>query len=375
MTATAPADLLLDGGLVITMDRSRTVRPGGWIAVTGGQIRGAGPASMPHPPARRVRDCRGTVVLPGFVNTHHHLASTLLRGVLPDSAIGADPDLRQRLTRAEDADAVYDGVRLAAAELALSGVTTTVDSLAAWRGTERSDGALRAARDSGLRVWHAVAFSDRTDLVHPDHHHTPRSAEAEFARLHDVYAGGLVAVVPEALSLPRCSDALLVAVHALAEILFCMHLTYSRAFAAWSDRELGRPALVHLDALGVVDERFLGAHPIHVDDAEREVLARCGGAVAYCAVSNMLIGAQPLALRAFLDRGVRVGLGLDHPNHGHDMFETLKMSVLAQKQLTGDAAFGGPGLALELATIGGARALGAADRIARSRWASRRTSS
>jgi 5-methylthioadenosine/S-adenosylhomocysteine deaminase len=84
-------------------------------------------------------------------------------------------------------------------------------------------------------------------------------------------------------------------------------------------------------------------------------LTRTG--VAYCPVDNMLIACGVAPVAKLLRAGVRLGLGVDQPNDGHNYFELMKLGILLQRAGTLDAAFGSPELALELATIGGARAL------------------
>jgi 5-methylthioadenosine/S-adenosylhomocysteine deaminase len=97
---------------------------------------------------------------------------------------------------------------------------------------------------------------------------------------------------------------------------------------------------------------------VYLDDDEIRRYGAAGAAAAYCAVSNMFIGSGHADLTRLRAAGVRLGLGLDHPNHGHNFFETMKMSLLAQKQRLGDADAGVPAEMLEMATIGGAAALG-----------------
>jgi 5-methylthioadenosine/S-adenosylhomocysteine deaminase len=362
----APA-LILCGATIVTMDGARRVIPDGYLAVSRGRIVDLGPASSLSERERaEAVHLGGRALLPGFVNTHHHLHETLLRGVAEDQNLTvawARDEAHWRALRATDEPACFAATLLACAELMRSGVTSTADSLLPWRGWRKSEGALRAAHDSGLRVVHCVAFIDRTEMIPREVQFSTDQARAHLDALREAFGHGLVAVEPEALSLPRASDGLIRALHAEASRTFAMHLTYSREFERWALDNLGRTAVEHLAGLGVVDRKLLGAHPVYLDDREIGLLAAGGARTAYCAVSNMLIGTGVAPLRPLLDAGVPVGLGLDFPNHGNNMFETMKFSVLAQKLLARDATVGSAALALELATIGGARALGMEDSI------------
>jgi 5-methylthioadenosine/S-adenosylhomocysteine deaminase len=356
---------VLTGALVVTMDAERRVVRSGHVVLEDGRIAAVGPGPAPDGPGE-VIDVAGAVVLPGFVNTHHHLADFLVRGTAPDYAYTVAWTRRDDHWKGAavvgEAEA-YGATLLSAAELIRSGVTTTTDSLTAWRGRHKSEGALRAAHDSGLRVAHTVAFIDRTTMVPTEFQYAPSEARAEYERLRSLFERDRVTVGSEPLSLPRASDELIRALHDPDGGLHAMHLTYSQEFADWSVREYGRTAIEHLDSLGVVDDRLIGAHPIYLTNVEVAIMAARGASGAFCAVSNMLIGVGILPLHRMRAAGVTVGLGLDYPNHGHNMFETMKMSVLSQKSRELDATVGSAGLALELATIEGAKALGLADRV------------
>lgn len=356
----------ITNGSIVTMDPERRVLQPGHVRLIDGRIDAVGPGPGAPRADDEVIDVGGDLVLPGFVNTHHHLSSTLMRGCEPVLALGVGTtrdDVRIRAILAEGEEEVLAGVRLAYLSLIRSGVTTTTDSQGAWRGTRRADGALRGAAESGLRVVFSPAFTDRTEIIPASHRHDARSAVGELTRLREAHESDRVEVVPEALSLPRASDELIRGLRDAHEGRFAMHLTYSAEFDRWARRTLGRPAVLHLQRLGVLDERFLGAHPVHLDDDELAAYARSGAGAAYCAVSNMAIGAAHLPLGRLTAAGVPVGLGLDHPNDGHDLFETMKMTLFAQRQLEGEGSAWPAERALELATLGGAAALHLEDEI------------
>lgn len=358
--------IVINNGLVVTMDPHHTVYAGGHVAVENGVITAVGPEAVPAASDDMIIDGTGCAILPGFVNTHHHLAATLLRGVAPDRPLRVQASTEtpsMRLHRAQGEEECYAGAMLGFVELTRSGVTTTTDSQSPWKGMGKNDGSLRAANESGLRVVYSPAFVNRTEMVPSEHHFDVDEAIAEFERLRSRWSSDRVTVIPEVMSLPRGTDELITRLAQAGDGRMAMHLTYSSEFAAWALQEYGHTAIEHLDRLGVLGEGFLGAHPIYLTDREIQIYADRGAAGAYCSVSNMLIGVGHLPLTRMRDAGIRMGLGLDYPNHTHNFFETIKMSLLSQKQLAQDASLGDPGEALRWATIDGAAALGLDDRI------------
>lgn len=355
----------LTNAVVVTMDATRRVLAPGHVVIAGDTIVDVGSGPMPVDTTDAI-DLHGALIVPGFVNTHHHLAATLLRGLSSRSGLsvaGRSDDRRGALQLANDEAASYAGALLASISLLRSGVTTTTDSQAPFRGLGKCDGSLRAAHDGGLRVVFSPAFVNRTEMVPASFQYDIDSALAELERLRARWSFDKVCVIPEALSLPRATDELVKALHHAGDGKLHMHLTYSEEFVRWAARELGCTAIEHLDRLGVLGPGFLGAHPVYLTDEEVRIYGDRGAAGAYCAVSNMFIGTGHLDLARLRHAGVRMGLGLDHPNHGHDFFETMKMSFVAQNQLRHEGDTVDPAAMLEMATIGGAAALGLEEQI------------
>jgi 5-methylthioadenosine/S-adenosylhomocysteine deaminase len=313
-----------------------------------------------------VIDARDRVVIPGFVNSHDHLVGVFVRGLGRDRFINVgvgcpeDP-LSKPVREAVDEEAAYHGTRLALLELQKSGVTTTTDSQPAYRGMERrADGTLRAMTESGIRALFTRASHNRTTYVSPEKHDDVDRALAELERLHRTWANDRIEVGAEAHGLHRVEAELLKELKEWARktgVHFTMHLSFSKEAADHAVERFGRPLMLLLEDWGVLDNLFLGYHPIWVNDAEIAAIARSGAGVAYCPVDNMLIACGVAPVGRLLKAGVRLGLGIDQPNDGHNYFELMKVAILLQRIAGLDPGFGSPELALELATIGGARAL------------------
>ncbi len=137
-----------------------------------------------------------------------------------------------------------------------------------------------------------------------------------------------------------------------------------RARRAWV-APYGRHPVAELAELGVLGPETVIAHAVLVDDSEIAILAATGASVAHCPRSNALLGCGIAPLGALRRAGVPVGIGTDGPSSALDLdcFAELRAAILLQRAATGDPAALGTADALRLATLGGAEALGLADRI------------
>jgi 5-methylthioadenosine/S-adenosylhomocysteine deaminase len=359
-------DLLLSGGLVVTVNAEREMFHDGFVAVRNGVIVAVGSARDCTWTSARTIDTGDRVILPGFVNAHDHLVGVYVRGLGRDRFINVgagspeDP-LSKPIRESVDEEAAYHGTRLALLELQKSGVTTTTDSQPVYRGMERrADGTLRAMKESGIRALYTRASHNRTVYVSPEKHDAIERAVIDLERLHQTWSSDRIEVGAEAHGLHRVEAELLKALKEWTrkrDVHFAMHLSFSKEAAEHSVERFGRPLMLLLQDWGVLDEKFLGYHPIWVTDEEIEAIARSGAGVAYCPVDNMLIGCGVAPIAKLLRAGVRLGFGVDQPNDGHNYFELMKLAILLQRIEGSDPRFGSPELALELATMGGARAL------------------
>lgn len=361
MPHVGPADAtLLTARVVLPAADAEPLSPG-FLRWTDGTITEVGEGSpLPLPGERHVARPEG-LVLPGLINTHHHLAGTATDGLLDEQGISIGSrrsGAGLRMTEAVDARTAEATALLAAVRMLRSGITTTTDSHAAWRGSDRVDGSIAAAERSGLRVLLHVAFLDRTELIPRGRQFSVDGALEELTRLRGLVSGGLVEVEPEALSLPRASDELIVALHGVRRRTMAMHLNYSRQFQDWCLDTLGHGAVEHLQQLGVLDAGWLLAHPVHLTEAEPGLIAAAGAGVSYCPVSNLSLALETPDLRPLRTAGGRIGLGLDHPNGSSDLMATARTAVLLQRSRDGDVASWTAGDALDLATRGGAAAIG-----------------
>jgi 5-methylthioadenosine/S-adenosylhomocysteine deaminase len=350
-------DLLLAGGTVVTMDSAFRVLEDGAIAVKGERIVAVGPARelRARYDAARTIDTSGRIVMPGLVNTHTHVPMTLLRGV------GGDVELMVWLTKyiwpAENAHVTPEfvtwGTRLAAWEMIRTGTTTFADMYF------YEDQVAEAAKQAGLRGFCAATVMDHPVPGLKNADEGLRAAEA-FLKKWSGDSLIVPALGPHAAY--TVSPETLVRIKALADRFqapLTIHAAESPSEMQMIREKYGTTTVTHLEKIGFLGPRLTLAHAIWLSDAEIATLARTSVGTAHCPSSNMKIasGVQPLA--KLRKAGVRAGLGTDGPASNNDlnMFEEIDLALKLQKVTTGDPAVLSARDGVELATIGGARAL------------------
>ncbi|MGW2931528.1 amidohydrolase [Streptomyces sp. NPDC001156] len=356
-------DLLVHGGEVLTVDDAGTVVPGGAVAVRDGAIVAVGAAEQLRNrfTADTAIDATGCLVLPGFVNTHTHLAMTLLRGRADDVTLQG---FLERVLRWEaellSPRNVASAVRVAIAESVRAGVTSALDMY--WYHEE----AERVARETGWRLFAGPTFMDVPDS--PD----GRAYEdrMEWAR-RDLAAR--TAHLPGTRPVVFAHSAYTLAPEQLVEIaalalefgaLLHIHAAENAAEVATVEERYGKRPVELLDSLGLLSPDLLLAHAVELTGPEVAALARTGTSVAHCPVSNLKLGCGIAPVPQLLDAGVTVGLGTDGAVSSNtlDVLGAVRQAALVHKA-AGDPTAVGAEQAVRMATIEGARALGLGDRL------------
>jgi len=330
--------------------------PDGAVAIEDGRIAAVG-STAGLGEGTRYADA---AIVPGFVNAHSHLEYAVYAGFGDGAAdfsdwIGTHIERKQRL----HFDDVVDIARLGAAECLASGITSVGDC-------SFSGAAAIACRELGLRgiVYLEVFGSD------------PAAAMERFERLREIAAPGLSDLVSPGIS-PHAPYTVTADVYAACAELglpIATHISESRSETEYLSgkgrpweafRELlvtppGTTGTRLLAEIGALGPGLVAAHCVTVEPDELDLLAEHGVAVAHCPRSNALLGCGIAPLREMLDRGITVGLGTDSPasTPSFDMFEELRSAIAfaRARERRPDALT--PTEALELATLGAARALG-----------------
>ena len=311
----------------------------GRIAEVGGTVRPA--------PGDEVIDGTGTAIVPGFVNGHTHAGMTLFRGYADDLPLmewleGHIWPVEKRMSD----DDVYWGTRLACVEMIRTGTTSFWDMY--WH----AHAAARAVEDAGLRAVTAAPLIDDGDPEKSERACT--DADRSLEAIAD--AGGELArpgFAPHAIySVSERSLRWVSERAAELDIPVQIHLSETAGEVEGCIAAHGvRPAEV-LDRCGLLSERVVLAHGVHLDDSELRLIAERGATVVTNPVANLKLAVGgPFPYRAAREAEVRLGLGTDGPgsNNSLDLLDDAKVFALLQKNAVGDPAGVSAAETLELA--------------------------
>ncbi len=357
------ADFIVRGGTVLTMAGANIEN--GAVVVTGNTIVAVGTGTEIDAAwgAARVIDARGGAILPGFVNAHTHVPMTLFRGIADDRDLM--DWLQNFIFPAEaknvDREFVRAGTRLAAAEMILSGTTTFADMY-----YFEADIA-REAKAAGLRC---VAGETVIDFPAPDNKTWDEAMAYTKTFVAEFKDDPLViaAIAPHAPY--TVSEAHLRQVRALATetgapILIHVSETQDELVQV-GKAQGGKTPAQYLDSIGFLGDDVIAAHGVWLTAEESATMAKHGTSVVHCPESNMMLASGIAPLAQFAAAGVDVGLGTDGPagsNNNLDMIEEMASAARLQKIFRKDPKALSARTALEMATIGGARALNLAGTI------------
>jgi cytosine/adenosine deaminase-related metal-dependent hydrolase len=365
-------DLLCTGGTLVTQDAQRTILRGD-LLVRGDRIAGLGAEVRPQGPCR-VLDAREKVVIPGLIQTHLHLCQTLFRGLADDLSLL--DWLRRRiwpLEGAHDAESLRASARLGIAELLLGGTTAIQDM-----GTvHHTDSIFEALEESGMRAVAGKAMMDRQDELPRGLRESAAGGSAateaslrESVRLCQRWNGAAQGRLGYAFA-PRfalsCTEGLLAETAKEARRLGARvhtHAAENRDEVALVRAETGSDNIEYLHRVGLSGSDVGLAHCIWLSPAEESLLAETGTHVLHCPSSNLKLGSGIARIPELLARGVSVSLGADGApcNNDLDMFGEMRLAALLQKPRLGPEILPAKEV-LDLATRGGARALGLEEEV------------
>lgn len=330
----------------------------GWVGVEGNRIAlvtesdaDAAAFRTAHPSVREI-DCRGRLVMPGLVNTHCHAAMTLQRSYADDISLMAWlHDYIWPFEARQTPDDVVLGMTLGIVEMLLGGVTSFVDMY------YFENRCVETVRRLGIRAMLGCNYFDSNiDEVFPQVEEAVRLA-ADCDRVQ-------IALAPHAPY--TVSPENLVRGKELADrhgLHLMTHISETQDEVRIVRERYGRTSVEHLDALGLLGPKTIGAHCIHVTDADIATLAARGVAVSHNPQSNMKISSGVAPVERMRAAGALVTIGTDGTcsNNDLDMFEELRTAAFLQKSATGDPVALPAWEVLRMATVNGARALGYAD--------------
>jgi 5-methylthioadenosine/S-adenosylhomocysteine deaminase len=347
----------------------------GAVLVRDGLIAEVGPAAdlAARHPDQTVRDFGLAALMPGFIDLHTHLEYSAFRGLVDDLPYA---EWKMQVMAKDDWE---DSARLGALEAIQSGITTVAD-------ITRSGASARAAAEAGLRgvVYREVQTMRQTE-VSDEMARATQDIEA-WSRLAPGRLG--VGIAPHAPY--SCHPTLFTSVAGFAAergLPVAIHLAGSKAeydFVKYGSSSLaidyreesGWSDLGWLPT-GVSPVRYvlqwglfalpnvMAVHCVQVDEEDIEVLAGHDVAIAHCPRCNAKLGMGTAPLQRFLELGLRVGIGTDSPasNNTVDVFDEMRIGLLIQRGITGEASFFTAERFVGLATLEAARALKVDDRV------------
>ena len=363
--------LIRNARVLVTMDDERREIANGAVFVRDNVIEQVGPSDQLPQDADEVIDASGHVVMPGLVNTHHHMYQSLTRAIpaAQDAELfgwlGNLYPIWANLT----GEMVHVSTLAAMAELMLSGCTTSSDHLYIYPNDCRLDDSIEAARRIGMRFHAArgaMSVGQSKGGLPPD-----RVVEEESAILRDTqrlietyhdagrYAMQRIVVAP--CSPFSVSRELMKEAAALARsygVSLHTHLAENTNDIAYSREKFNMTPAQYAEDCGWVGHDVWHAHCVQLDDDGIYMFARTGTGVAHCPCSNMRLASGIAPIRKMLDRGVPVGLGVDgcaSNDSGHMMGEVRQAMLLQRVGFGPDAMTARQ--ALEVATLGGAKVL------------------
>lgn len=341
--------------------------PGRDVVVVDGRITAIGPkagAGLELPYA----DAHGGHLIPGLVNTHTHLQQSILRGAGEGLPLLEWLHCVGEFTVAATPEQTYLAALAGGLELLRSGVTTVVEHMWPNRSEAVHAAALRALNELGIRVVFGRGLADRADasrrwgmdprLVQP--------LPEVFAHIDALDAELAGSRIDTALAVPnpRClTPEGMAAVREYADRTaktISIHLLETATDEDMCRLHAGCSAVDYLDRGGLLGERTLAVHCVHLDDYGQRVFAERGVAVSYNPLSNMRLGSGVAPVPDMLAAGVGVGLGVDGAasNDTQDMLLALRMGAYLQRVSRKRADLLGFDDMMRLATRGAAKALG-----------------
>ncbi|MBA3450059.1 MAG: 8-oxoguanine deaminase [Chloroflexia bacterium] len=386
--------LAKNADVVVTMDgERRELRDAGLFARDGFIEQVGLTAELPES-ADTVLDLRGHIVLPGLINSHHHLDQVLTRNLPAAQNTNLFPWLRAhyRIWASRTPEDSRSATIVACAELALTGCTTMFDHAYVFQNGCRVDDQIAAAKEVGVRFVASrgsMSLGESRGGLPPDDCVEDEDAilvdcERVIAEYHDPSPGAMTQIALAPCSPFTVTPELMRASASLARergVRLHTHLCETLDEERFTLTTHGLRPVAYMETLDWVGDDVWYAHAVHVNNDEIGLFARSGTGVCHCPSSNMRLASGIAPVRKFLDRGVKIGLGVDGSasNDANAMLGEARQAMLLARLQMGLLPPEGPRTVistsdplrakewmtarevLEIATRGGAAVLGRED--------------
>lgn len=358
--------ILIKNAEIITMNEKNDIVYGD-LYIVGDRIAAIGKGLSPEK-VDKVIDGTNRTIVPGFIHTHIHLCQTMFRGQGDDLEL---MDWLQKkiwpLEAAHDEESIYYSALLGIGELIKSGTTTIVDM----ETVHHTDSAFEAIAQSGIRaIAGKVMMDKKADNMPKALQETTASSIAESVKLLEKWHGSYNDRIQYAFS-PRfvisCTEDLLREVAHLSAtygVHVHTHASENQEEIRIVEEETGMRNILYLDHLGLANERLILAHCVWLNDQEKAVIKDRGVKVSHCPGSNMKLASGFAEIPHLHEQGIYLSLGADGApcNNNLDMFNEMRLAATIHKPSYGPTAMNAKHV-LEMATIGGAKAVGLENEI------------
>ncbi len=373
MTHRIDADLLIAGGTVVTQNPRRDIIGVGAVAVSGAEIVDVGPADILQAryEARRTIDARGQFVFPGLINTHTHLFQTFIKGLGQGLSLYewvdsiAAPSTVEMTNREGYLSALLGGL-----EALHCGTTTVLDFMYSMPATHLYREVARAFTDLGLRGVLGLGLMETGEQhdLSPCQFRPVSEALAEWESLAVELSTSLIspALAPEiAFGITRSGLEQIRRFASDRQMLITIHINEvdddDRAMVA----DHGIRCVPFLERIGFWGPDVLAVHCVKMTPEDIAILARHDVKLSHNPVSNMYLGVGTAPIAQMAAAGLTVSLATDGAgsNNSQDMLEVLKCAGLMHRLSAQDAGATNAAMILDMATLGGAKAIGQSNRL------------
>jgi cytosine/adenosine deaminase-related metal-dependent hydrolase len=381
--------LAINAKVLVTMDHDRREIEDGGLFIRDNVIEQVGPRDELPEKADSVINLQDHVVLPGLVNTHHHMYQTLTRALAQDADLFTWLKTLYPIWANLTDEGIHISTLVALAELALTGCTTSSDHLYVFPNDCTLDSQIRAAGEIGVRFHAArgsMSLGESKGGLPPDR----CTEEEEFIlsdgqrlieQYHDPSRHAMMRVVLAPCSPFSVTADLMRESAVMARdygVRLHTHLAETLDEEEFCLQTFGNRPVPYIESLGWTGDDVWHAHCVHMSRPEVELFGQTHTGVAHCPSSNMLLASGIAPVAAWREAGVRVGLGVDGSasNDGNNLLGEARQAMLLQKVapsrylsmepggrggFAGDPSSMTARQALELATLGGAAVLGRDD--------------
>ncbi|MBE9479805.1 MAG: amidohydrolase [Chloroflexi bacterium] len=347
-------DVVIDGGMILTMNDDRQVIEKGGITISGDSIVHVLPSDqLPNNlEVKKVINAEGMVVIPGLINAHSHLAMTLFRGLVEDLDLISwlEKVWKYELPSLNEAS-VRAGSKLALAEMIAGGVTCAHDMYWHYEAT------MALSEEIGFRL---ISGPPITGIGEPDFESMVAQARSVLdisKKYHFVHP------VIQAHSTYTTTSEMMNAVLELKDeygVPFTTHASETQSEIETVNDMYGKTPIELIQSYNLLDDKTILAHCVHINDEEIEMLAESGTHVAHCPESNLKLGSGIARIAEMFAAGINICLGTDGAasNNDLDLLGEMRTAALLQKGFYNDPKVLKTIEVLEMATINGAKAYG-----------------